>query len=213
MKVILIGAVTICGRISPTGYGSLLDRRRLEEARDKTGASIIGANTLRLDDPEMRGTNGALKPDRLRAVITGSGNIPVADKNLFNHGPRPIIFSGRGKIKTLQDRLQGKAEIVLLPEGDYGLSLQTAIAFLADRGVGAILLEGGARLNYAALAEGIVDEILLTVMPYISGKQGAASLADGPQLLGNPFLQLELLKAEPVLTGELFLHYRINKTG
>jgi 2,5-diamino-6-(ribosylamino)-4(3H)-pyrimidinone 5'-phosphate reductase len=213
LKVTLIGAVTICGRITPTGYDSPRDRRRLEEARERTGASIIGANTLRNDDPEMRGINGALNYNRFRAVITGSGDIPVADKKLFNHGPRPIVFSGSKKFNTLRERLQDKAEVVRLPEGPNGLSLQAALDFFAGRGVESVLIEGGARLNYAALAEGIVDEILLTVIPRVSGVRGAASLADGPHLLGKPFLELELLKTEPVPTGELFLHYRIKNTG
>ena len=212
MKVILVGAVTICGRISPAGYGSLLDRRRLEEARDKTGASIMGANTLRRENPEMRGTNGSLPPDRTRAIISRSGFIPVRDKNLFAHGPRPVVFTGEDNVFSLQSKLKGKAQVVPLPEGPYGLSLQAALDFFTGRGVESVLIEGGAQLNYAALAEGVADEILLTVIPYVSGEHGAAAFADGPRHLGNPFQELELLSAEPVSTGELFLHYRIKKT-
>jgi len=211
VKVILIGAMTICGRISPAGYGSLLDRRRLEETRDRTGASIMGANTLRTENPEMRGTNGTLDPDRIRAVISRSGLIPVADKNLFNHGPRPVLFTGEDTVFALQDRLKGKAQVVSLPEGPHGLSLQAGLDFFVDRGVESVLIEGGAQLNYAALAEGVVDEILLTIMPFVSGKRGGAAFADGPKHLGSPFLELELLSSEPVSTGELFLHYRVRQ--
>lgn len=211
MKVLLIGATTICGRISPAGYGSLLDRRRLEEARDKTGASIMGANTLRTENPEMRGTNGTLSPDRIRSIISRSGLIPDTDKKLFNHGPRPVVFTSEDNVFVLQCNLKGKAQIVSLSEGPHGLSLRAAIDFFAGRGVDSILLEGGAQLNYAALAEGVVDEILLTVMPFVSGEHGATTFAEGLKPLGNPFLELELLSSEPVSTGELFLHYRINR--
>ena len=75
----------------------------------------------------------------------------------------------------------------------------------------ALLIEGGAQLNYAALAEGVVDEIFLTVMPYVSGNVNGATFADGPKHLGEPFLELELLSSEPVSTGELFLHYSVGK--
>ena len=211
MKVILVGATTICGRISPAGHGSLLDRRRLEETRDKTGASILGANTLRTENPEMRGTNGTFSPGRMRAVITRSGLIPVLDKKLFKHGPQPFVFTGEDNIFTLRNKLEGKAKVVSLPEGPYGLSLQTALDFFADRGVSSVLIEGGAQLNYAALAEGVVDEILLTIMPFVSGEQGATAFAEGPQYLGDPFLELEMLSSTPVSTGELFLHYRVKK--
>lgn len=209
MKVILVGATTICGRISPVGHGSILDRNRLEEIRGKTQASIMGANTLRVEDPEMRGPNSTLAPDRIRAVITKSGAIPVTDKKLFNHGPKPVVFTAEGKITALQDKLKGKAYVVSLPDGPHGLSLHAALDFFADRKVESVLIEGGSQLNYAALAEGLVDEIYLTIMPFISGDHNSLSLADGPQCLGTPFLELELLASEPLATGEVFLHYRI----
>ena len=89
-----------------------------------------------------------------------------------------------------------------------GLSLQGAIDFLVERGVESLLIEGGAQLNYSALAQGLVDEILLTIMPFISGDKNAPAFADGPKCLGDPFLEFELLSCETVSTGELFLHYR-----
>jgi riboflavin biosynthesis pyrimidine reductase len=167
------------------GYGSLLDRRRLEETRDNTGASIMGANTLRTENPEMRGTNGTLSPDRIRAIISRSGLIPVTGKKLFDHGPQPVIFTGEENMSALQDRLKDKARVLSLPEGPHGLSLQAALDIFAGRGVESLLIEGGAQLNYA--------------------------FADGPKYLGDPFLELELLSSEPVSTGELFLRYRIKK--
>jgi riboflavin biosynthesis pyrimidine reductase len=211
VKVILVGASTICGRISPAGYGSLLDRRRLEEARDNSQASIMGANTLRTENPEMRGVNGTLSPSRIRAIISRSGNVPVTGKKLFNHDPSPVVFTAKENALALQGKLEGKARVISLPEGSHGLSLQAALDFFAGRGVESVLIEGGAKLNYASLGEGVVDEILLTVIPYVSGEHCGVSLVDGPKYLGAPFLNLELVSCEPVSTGELFLHYRINK--
>ncbi|MBW2471390.1 MAG: RibD family protein [Deltaproteobacteria bacterium] len=211
MKVVLVGAVTICGRISPAGFGSLLDRRRLEQIRDSTGASIMGANTLRTENPEMRGSNGTLRPDRVRSIISGSGNISANRKKLFRHGPKPVVFSGEKNKATLRDKFNNKAEVVSLPNGPHGLSLQAVLDFFADRGVNSLLVEGGAQLNYTALAEGIVDEIFLTILPYVSGARNETTFADGPKGLGDPFMKLELLSSEPVSTGELFLHYRLEK--
>jgi len=211
VKVILVSATTICGRISPAGHGSLLDRRRLEETRDRTQASIMGANTLRVENPEMRGTNGVLSQDRIRAVVSRSGLIPAADKKLFSNGPSPVVFTAEDNLAALRNKLKGKAQVVCLPEGPHGLSLQAALDFFAGRGVRSVLIEGGAQLNYTALAQGVVDEILLTIMPFVSGERGASTFADGPKFLGAPFLELELLSSEPVSTGELFLQYRIKK--
>ncbi|MDX1776439.1 MAG: RibD family protein [Desulfobulbales bacterium] len=212
MKVTLVCAATICGRISPVGYGSSLDRRRLEGIRDKTQASIMGANTLRTENPEMRGTKGVLNPERIRSVITGSGVIPVTGKKLFTHGPEPVVFTGEDKFSALEAKLEGRGRVVALPVGPHGLSLAGALDFFAARNVQSVLIEGGARLNYAALAQDVVDEIMLTVMPYVSGDHESNTLAEGPQCLGLPFLKLELLSCEPLATGEVFLHYRLKRT-
>ena len=211
MKVILVGATTICGRISPAGQGGRLDRCRLEEARDRTQASIMGANTLRLDNPEMRGTNNILPPGRIRAIISQSGSVPATGKKLFAQGPRPVVFTAKDKMPSLRDTLHNRAEVVPLPAGPHGLLLKAALDYLVGKGVESVLIEGGARLNYSVLAEGLADEILLTVIPSVSGDRKAPAFADGPNQLGNPFLRLELLSCEPAASGEIFLQYRIMK--
>lgn len=208
MKVILVAAVTICGRIGPALAGSRLDRRRLEEARDRTQASLLGANTLRTGDPEMRTTEGRLPPDRMRAVISMSGAVPHAEKKLFRHGPKPVVFTSSEKKAALQAELGEAAEVVAVPEGAGGLSLPAVLDFFEKRQVRSMLIEGGGRLNYSALAQGVVDEILLTIMPVISGDRNAPAFADGPESLGDPFRQFALISCEPVSTGEVFLHYR-----
>ena len=212
MKVTLVTAITICGRIGPALVGSLLDRRRLEEARDKTQASLLGANTLRTGNPEMRGTDGRLRPDRIRAVISMSGAVPLEEKKLFQHGPKPILLTSADKRAVLREKLGHAAEVIAVPRGDYGLSLPAVTDFLKKKEVRSLLIEGGGGLNYSALAQGVVDEILLTVMPIISGDRSAPTFADGPGSIGDPFREFELLSCEPVSTGEVFLHYRRQKT-
>ena len=211
MRVILISAVTICGRISPAGHGSILDRRRLEAARSETGASLMGASTLRTEDPEMRCMDGQLPEKRIRAVITESGRIPFTDRKLFNKGPRPVVFTSKERLKDLSKQLDGRATVLPLEPGPQLLPVASAIEKLAGLGAESVLIEGGGRLNYAALAEGVVDEIYLTIMPSVSGEKTAASLADGPELLGKPFLPLEMLSCDPVSSGEVFLHYRVKR--
>jgi len=211
LRVVLISAATICGRISPPGHGSILDRRRLESARSETGASLMGAGTLRIDDPEMRCMDGELPEMRIRAVITGSGQIPVADRKLFIKGPRPVVFTSQAMSESLSQQLAGRAMVLPLASGIHGLSVAAAIEQLGELGADSVLIEGGGRLNYAALAEGIVDEIYLTIMPFVSGNKEGTALAEGPEFLGQPFLPLEMLSSEAVSSGEVFLHYRVKR--
>lgn len=207
MRVFLIAAITLCGRISPAGMGSKFDRMRLEELRAKTDASLMGAETLRVDDAEMRGPGGRLDPQRLRAVITGSGRIP-SSLHLFSNPPAPVIFTAVKEVAALENDLAGKALVKGIAPGAHGLSVKDAIGELAAMGARSVLIEGGGRLNYAALAEDVVDELYLTLTPFVSGDIRASTLADGDGALGNPFLCFTLVTAETMPTGEVFLHYQ-----
>ncbi|MFC1512906.1 RibD family protein [Thermodesulfobacteriota bacterium] len=211
MKVAIVAAGTLCGRISPVGMGSAEDRALLEQLRDRTDASLIGASTLRVENPEMRGVGGNLSDNRFRAVITGSGKLPVAGKNLFASGPSPLVFTGHDRVAALTDSLGGVAKVKGVAMGKGGLSLIEVIAELAGLGARSLLIEGGGRLNYTALCQGVVDELYYTVTPFLSGHRQASSLVDGPGPLGAPFLPLELLSSRQSAHGELFLHYRVTR--
>lgn len=214
MNVTIIAAGTVCGRIGPGLTGSPVDRRFLEKMRAATDASLLGAETLRQGDPEMRGPDGFILPQRVRGFITLSGDIPLADKKIFKHGPPPLIFSGEASAAGLRARLGDMAQVVSLPAERVGeLSLKAALAHLSQLGVSSVLIEGGGRLNYACLRQGVVDEILLTLTPKLSGDRNAASLCSGPGPLGDPFLSLTLVSCETAETGELFVKYRVNKGG
>lgn len=214
MYVTIIAASTICGRIGPGLTGSPVDRGVLEKMRAATDASLLGAETLRQGDPEMRGPGGHLLPQRIRAFITASGDIPVAGRKIFAQGPPPLIFTGEAAAAGLRHRLGSLAQVVVLPaDAVGGLSLAAALVHLEKIGAASVLIEGGGGLNYACLQQGVVDEILLTLTPKLSGDHGAASFCGGPGPLGEPFLSLTLVSCEAAKTGEVFLRYRVNKEG
>ena len=209
MKVIMVAATTLCGRISPAPLGSVHDRQFLEKMRDETDASLMGSGTLRRQNPEMRGRKGVNK-QRIRAFITLAADIPVAGKKVFCQGPAPIIFTGENHHVALASQLAGKAEVAVLSPWAEGLSLQGAIAELAQRGVQSLLIEGGAILNYHALVQQVVDEVCVTITPQLSGDSHAATLADGPHPLASPFLDLQLISCRAEENGEIFTRYTVH---
>jgi len=206
----MICACTVCGRISPAGLAGPADRQLLEDMRDRTDASLIGAGTLRESDPEMRGSDGQLADDRIRAVITASGNIPFRNRRLFQIGPTPVILTDAPQVDMLQNKLGPRAQVRALPAGPGGLSIRAALTALQEMGADSVLIEGGGMLNYAALKEGVVDEISLTFAPRISGDRTARTMADGPGPLADPFLELALISCQCADSGEIFVRYRVH---
>ena len=207
----MIAAATVCGRIAPAPLGSRLDRQFLERMRDSTGAGLIGAGTVRDADPELRGSGGVMPESRIRAIVSMSGEMPFAERKIFSSAPYPIIFTASNKVDDVKKNVVPYCTVIGLPAGPAGLSMRAALQVLAELGVQSLLVEGGGMLNYACLCEGIVDEIMLTVVPRVSGKRGAASLAAGPAGLGldAPFFNLELVGVRPAQTGEIFCHYKV----
>ncbi len=211
MKVSLIAVMTLCGRITPGIMGSREDRRFLEETRMNHDASLLGAGTLRGGDAEMRGPDGVLPKERIRSLISASGKLPLDERKIFQIGPRPLIFTAASRADDLARQAGKRAEVIALPEQDGALSLPVACEKLAERGVENLLLEGGAHLYYVALQQGVVDELLVTVAPKVSGDRHALSLLEGDQPLGDPFLDLQLLSCRPSINGELFCRYKVKK--
>lgn len=209
MKVIIIAAMTLCGRISPAPLAGVEDRRLLEKIRSETDAGLMGAETLRVEDPEMRGSFG-LDPNRVRAIMTLSGRIPLSGKKLFDGAGQPVIFTGNKAFDDLHQKFKSKAQVVELPMAGTELSLVAALDFLEKCDVRSVLIEGGGRLNYSALRQGVVNELMVTIAPRLSGDGHAALLVNGKTALGMPFLELELLASRISCHGELFTHYRVN---
>ena len=75
-----------------------------------------------------------------------------------------------------------------------------------------MLIEGGGQRNFAALQQGVVDEVMVTITPQISGNNQVPSLASGlfPPETAPPF-PLHLLQCTATENGEIFTHYKVIK--
>jgi riboflavin biosynthesis pyrimidine reductase len=212
MKVSIIAAASVCGRIGQGFKGSAVDRAFLEQMRKDTGASLIGAGTLRQGPVQMLGPGGKVLDGRIRAVITASGRIPIEDQPLFSRGPRPLIFTSRQAGQALEQALGQRAEVVSIGFiGPGRLDLRQVMGHLSERGVGSLLIEGGSALNYEALRQAVVHELLVTICPEIIGASTVSSLVEGPEPLGRPSIGLRPLACRVSLeSGEIFLRYAVD---
>ena len=146
-------------------------RRLVHELRNRVDAVLVGAETVRVDDPQLtcRVRGGR---DPLRVILDGRLTISPAARVCTQRSTAPTLVvttaeSGQGEKKRLLEQ-QG-VEILCLA-GDQGrVPLRPLLAALGRRGVKHVLIEGGGQVAAAALAEGVVDKVLFFYGPLLLG--------------------------------------------
>ena len=139
-------------------------RQHSQQLRAQADAILVGANTIRIDNPRLtvRGVRGARQP--IRVVLTRSGKLP-ADAN---------AFKDRRAADTLFYRDQPLAAV---------------LADLGKKDITSVLIEGGGVVLGHALDERLIDKVQIYVAPSLTGGgvvafggRGAGATAEAARL-------------------------------
>jgi riboflavin-specific deaminase-like protein len=198
------GRATIEGRSGP--IGSDVDTEMLVGLRMRCDALMVGAGTMRVerygrlvtkDETRRRREGAGLPPEPLMVLVSGRLDLPW-DAPLFTEGGEVLIFTAS---EAEPPQTESSVEVV---RHEGAVNLREALRHLRrERGVRALLSEGGPHLHDQMQADGLVDDLFLTIAPKLSGGE-APRITEGP-LPGVIDLELAwLLEAG----GELFARYR-----
>jgi riboflavin-specific deaminase-like protein len=204
--VTLDGKATLHGRSG--AIGSDTDTQMLVCLRTRVDAVMIGAGTMRaerygrpLGDPAKRGRRErrGLSQDPLLVIVSGRLDVPWDAQVFSDRGARVLIFTA-----SEADPPETTAELRVVRH-DGRVDLLAALAHLRqERGVRALLCEGGPRLHAQLIDAGLVDELFVTHAPKLAGGKGPTLVTDLAEL-ERP-LELAWLLEED---GELFARYRV----
>jgi 5-amino-6-(5-phosphoribosylamino)uracil reductase len=177
--VLLSCAVSLDGYIDdssdrPLRLSGDADIDRVDELRGRSDAILVGAGTIRSDNPllllrsqarrDARIASG-LSPDPARVVISGSGNLDPAGQ-MFTTGANRIVYVSSAALAAARNQLAGKADVA--DAGDP-VDLGHILADLASRGVTRLMVEGGASVLTQFLLTGLADELVLAIAPFFIG--------------------------------------------
>ncbi|GLC30241.1 bifunctional diaminohydroxyphosphoribosylaminopyrimidine deaminase/5-amino-6-(5-phosphoribosylamino)uracil reductase RibD [Clostridium omnivorum] len=178
-------AMTLDGKIAAyTGDSKWItgeaSRRYVHELRHRAAGVMVGIGTVLADDPMLttRLENGS---DAARIIIDSSARIPLEAKVLNLESKSPTIIAAtekadKDKLKALEEK---GAQAIITPLKDNGVDLAFLMKTLGERKIDSILLEGGSKINYAALEAGIVDKVNAFVAPKIIGGEAAKTPVGG----------------------------------
>lgn len=204
------GSAAVGGRSGP--IGSDLDTAMLVGLRGRFDAVMIGAGTLRAErygrvipNPSLRARREriGLPHDPLAVIVSASMDLPW-DAPIFTVG------AGRVLIVTSSDKALPETETAVRAVRHEGeIDLVEALRHLrVERGIRAVLCEGGPTLHGELQRLEVVDDLFLTTAPKLGAGDGPSILRDGPpELLA---WEIAWLLEEK---GELFTRYRRPEPG
>jgi riboflavin biosynthesis pyrimidine reductase len=203
---------TVDGRTAVDGRSAALggeaDLETLLELRTLADAVLIGTGTLhaesydrlvRSEERRARRLAAGLAQDPLAVLISRRFDIPW-EAGLFAAREQPVlIYTG---VEGSVPDVPAPVEVVRLVDP----SPAAALADLRARGVRALLCEGGPTLHGALHADGLVDELFLTVTPLLTGDEAEPTVIAGGRLPVPIGLTLRSVRQHG---SELFLRYAI----
>jgi riboflavin-specific deaminase-like protein len=213
------GRATVDGRSGPIGNAA--DRELFHGLRTTADAVMAGAGTIRVEryrrlvrDEQARARRRArgLDEEPLACIVSGrldlSPELPIlADP----HARVAILTASAASLPVTQEG----ARIDYIRAIDDGvLDLPAALSELHERfGVRTVMCEGGPHLNSHLLANGLVDELFLSLSPKLAGGDPsgeALRIVSGPEL--EPLVELDLISAYEH-DSHLFLRYRVRRAA
>lgn len=205
--VLLSAAVSLDGFLDDTGPERLLlsgpaDFDRVDEVRASSDAILIGAGTIRADNPRLLVNSAERRAARvaagrpeypLKVTVSGSGDLDP-DAQFWHTGGEKVVYTTDKGAERATDTLRG-LDVDVVPTGAE-LDWRVVLEHLHDvRGVRRLMVEGGGRVHTQLMTQGLADELQLAVAPLFVGEPDAPRLF-GPG--GYPPGRMRLVETRPI---------------
>jgi riboflavin-specific deaminase-like protein len=155
------------------------DFDRVDAVRASSDAILVGAETVRIDNPRLLVRSQSRRDERaarglpespIKVTVTRCADLD-ARADFFNAGDvEKIVYCTSARAADARHRLGPVATVV--DAGDH-VAMRTLSTDLGARGVDRLMVEGGGTVHTQFLTEDIVDELQLTVAPVFVGDSEA----------------------------------------
>ncbi|MEU3255778.1 dihydrofolate reductase family protein [Streptomyces sp. NPDC006997] len=217
--VLLSAAVSLDGYLDDNGPDRLLlsspaDFDRVDEVRASVDAILVGAGTIRADNPRLLVNSAARRAARraagqpeypLKVTVSASGDLDLAAR-FWHTGGAKILYTTDKGAERAPDLSATTSVVPLGPDVDW----RKLLTHLHDvRGVRRLMVEGGGTVHTQLLQQGLADELQLAVAPLFVGEPTAPRLfGPGSYQAGRlrlretrPLGDTVLLRYEPTAPG------------
>jgi 5-amino-6-(5-phosphoribosylamino)uracil reductase len=195
--VLLSAAMSIDGYIDDMHDARLMlsneeDLDRVDKVRASVDAILVGANTIRRDNPRLLVRSVARQEERIRrgltphpmkVTLTGRGDLDVTARFFSASDSEKLVYTRDPAVPAVRETLADVATVVAAGEPiDLGVVLDD----LGTRKVERLLVEGGGSIHTQFLSAGMVDEIHLVIAPLFVGDCDAPRFVHPGRFPQNP---------------------------
>ena len=176
MRITIAYAQTLDGRIATrTGdsqwIGGPESLRLAHQLRASHDAVLVGAGTVIADNPRLT-TRLVEGRSPLRVIADSRLRIPL-DANVVRDGGAPTLIVSTEQAlpaRRRQFELTGAEVAVVRADGQGRVDVQALVELLSGRGIGSLLVEGGAGIITAMLRARLANRLVVCIAPRILGK-------------------------------------------
>jgi riboflavin-specific deaminase-like protein len=155
------------------------DFDRVDDVRASCDAIMVGAATVRTDNPRLlvrsqarrdRRTARGLPPSPMKITVTDRADLDARSAFFTTGEAEKFVYTPSPRVLDACARLGPVATVV---DGGGCVRMRWLSEDLADRGVQRLMVEGGGVVHTQFLADDLVDELQLVVAPFFVGDSGA----------------------------------------
>jgi len=174
-------AATLDGRIATSGGDSRWvtgepARHRAHELRAEAGAVLVGAGTVRADDPLLTARGLAQEPPPIARVVLDPRLAISSGSRLVASTPEGpvLVFADRRSLDGRELELEARGvEVVGVPHAEEKtLDLRFVLEELGGRGLRGVLVEGGGETAARFVDARLADKFTLFYAPKLVGSEG-----------------------------------------
>jgi diaminohydroxyphosphoribosylaminopyrimidine deaminase/5-amino-6-(5-phosphoribosylamino)uracil reductase len=175
----------VIGSAGPTGGWITSDEARahVQQLRHQHDAILVGVGTITADNPLLTDRSGLPRRRPLLRVIMDSHlRLPLESRVAQTAKDDVLVFCSFAEEKKKQQLLQHGIQVEqVAPAGIDGRpDLEAICKRLAEREITSVMIEGGALVNWTALASRVADKIFFYYAPRILAGTGSVPFAAGP---------------------------------
>ncbi|MDA1125006.1 MAG: dihydrofolate reductase family protein [Crenarchaeota archaeon] len=209
--VVLSAAMSIDGKIGHRNKKTILssksDKIRVHKLRSKSDAILVGKNTIEEDDPLLT-VRYAKGKNPIRIILDSRGTIKNTSQIIKTSKNIPTIIATSDLISKRNLYRLNNLPLDVIICGKKQVDIKKLLSILFKKGIKKILLEGGGTLNYSFLKNNLIDEVIVTITPFVLGSENSINLFEGIVKGTKQFSSFKLKKVQKI-KNEIILNYKI----